>query len=171
MSTEPTKNITKDPPSSNEISHRTISNESNDAPSISSNKEEKIPASNSWWSFTSNVVNSASAIASTVSTAVVEGVKNEIAEIREDIETVATASVSASKNIAEYSSQGIKQVTEQAKVITDASKSAGTEFMKTDLTEFKKVLNEEAVETVQDVKEISGIVGGTLSSWAGNLGK
>ena len=101
----------------------------------------------------------------------VEGVKNEIAEIKEDIEVVTNASVSASKNIAEYSSVGLKQVTEQAKVITDASKNAGTEFMKTDLTEFKKVLNEEAIETVQDVKEISSIVGGTLSGWASGIGK
>ena len=139
MSTENKETPTvpnEDPPSSNQISDRTCSNDSNNQSSpTSSNTNQNqptpteptapIPSSSSWWSFTSTVVSSASALANTVGTAVVEGVKNEIAEIKEDIEVVANASVSASKNIAEYSSVGLKQVTEQAKVITDASKNAG----------------------------------------------
>ena len=111
-----------------------------------------------WW----NLVND---IASGVSNVVVQGIKDEIQEIKEDIETVASVSVTAGQHIADYSSI----IGEKAKENYKKAAESSTEFLKTDLAEFSKVLAEETDETVKDVKEVSNIIGETISDWAKNI--
>jgi len=131
--------------------------ESEESSSDESETDPNQPQS-SWWSVISTV-------ATEVGAAVVAGVKEEIEEIKEDIETVASASVEAGKQLADYSSVA----GEKMKVASSHAAEAGKEFLQTDLTEFGRVLGEETTETVKDVKEVSSIIGGAVTGWMGSI--
>lgn len=123
-----------------------------------SEDDQPAPAATNWWGLVSS-------LATEVSSAVVQGVKEEIAEIKEDIDTVASASVQAGKAASEYSKVAAKKLTE----VSGQATEAGKEFLKTDMTEFRRVLNEETTETVNDVKHVSNIIGGAVSGWMSSV--
>lgn len=133
------------------------SNPNSTSTSRTTSLEDKPTATN-WW----NVISS---VAADVSAAVVAGVKEEIEEIKEDITTVASASVTASQKLAEVSVQLSEKVKEQATVAA----FSGKEFLEKDLSEFGRVLNEETQETVKDVKVVGNFVANTMTSWAANI--
>lgn len=163
------RNPSKDDQSNNSESRNTKSainskhnsNEESNPNSTSSSRttsHEDKPTATNWW----NVISS---VAADVGAAVVAGVKEEIEEIKEDITTVASASVTASQKIAEVSINLSEKVKEQATVAA----TSGKEFLEKDLSEFGRVLNEETQETVKDVKVVGSFVANTMTSWAANI--
>lgn len=144
---------------SSESHNSTTSKNSNEDPAAnpdtSSSEAEEAPVQEqSWW-------NALSSVAIDVGAAVVAGVKEEIIEIKEDIETVASASVTAGKKVVEVSQTVGATLADSATEFATTSK----EFMAQDLPEFRRVLEEETSESLKDAKDISSKVQTAFGGW------
>jgi len=144
------------PPTTSQSSSRNASSESTDTTASNPKNSQQ----GSWWGTFSN-------IAKEVGNAVVEGVKEEIAEIKEDIETVAELSATAGSKAVELS----KEMSEKARVGAEFAAEAGKEFVTKDMKEFGKVLEAETMESINDAKVVSSTVGTALGSWMSTISK
>lgn len=104
-------------------------------------------------------------LAKSVGAAVVQGVKEELQEIKEDITMVADASLEASKKVAEVS----QTVAERAVEHSQAAATASKDFIQNDLKEFNRVLGEETHETMKDVNVVGSMAVDTIGGWASHL--
>ena len=136
------------------ISQSSSRNASSESTETSSSNISAPAPSGSWWG-------TFSSIAKEVGQAVVDGVKEEIAEIKEDIETVAELSVTGANKAVELS----KEMTEKARIGAEFAKEAGKDFVTKDMKEFGKVLEAETMESINDAKFVSSTVGNKLGSW------
>merc|ERR1711988_36704 len=148
------------PESPKPISQSSSRNASSESTDNSSSNISAPAQSGGWWG-------TFSSIAKEVGQAVVDGVKEEIAEIKEDIETVAELSVTGANKAVELS----KEMSEKARIGAEFAAEAGKDFVTKDMKEFGKVLEAETLESINDAKVVSSTVGNKLGTWMSTLSK